>query len=57
MNIKIIECISGKVVEEVTTWDEAYSVRNNWQQKATNAGLDLTKRRYAVLMVEPKKVK
>jgi len=48
MKITIIECISGEVVDHASTWDEAYTVRDEWQQKAMNAGLDLTKRRYAV---------
>jgi hypothetical protein len=48
MTIKIIEYISGEVVDKVSTWDKAYKVRDEWQQKATDAGFDLTKRRYAV---------
>jgi hypothetical protein len=48
MTIKIIECVSGEEVDEASTHDEAYKKRDELQQKATNAGLDLTKRRYAV---------
>ena len=48
MKIKIIECVENKVVDEVNTWDEAYALQQELQQKAITAGFDLNQLRYAV---------
>jgi len=48
MKIQIIECVSGEIIDKASTWDKAYALRDQWQEKAMNAGFDLTKRRYAI---------
>jgi hypothetical protein len=46
--IKVIECVENKLVAEVDTWDEAYAMQQDLQQKSINDGFDLNKFRYAV---------
>ena len=47
-HIKIVEVVEGKDVDTASSWDEAYTLRDEYQQKAQDAGLDLKKKRYAV---------